>query len=119
MMKFSKTKPRTFSQLLNSKRLMNSQSERLRGGDGLETFPWIDKPGGGMTYGIPRPGSYTLYFSRNTTMQKQQNLQNVRKALSMSTIEPATAARILGGGRQAHQYPRIPTPFVVDTDRPG
>lgn len=55
----------------------------------------------------------------NIPMQKQQNFQNVRKALSMSTIEPATAARLLGGGRQAHQFPRIPTPFVVDTDRPG
>ena len=45
-------------------------------------------------------------------------IADVRKALSSNALSPTGTHLLQGGGRPAFQYPRLPLPFVIDTDKP-
>ncbi|MFN8394361.1 MAG: hypothetical protein U0176_06785 [Bacteroidia bacterium] len=45
-------------------------------------------------------------------------IADVRKALPSNVIAPAQSSLLQGGGRPAFQFPRLPLPYIIDTDKP-
>lgn len=46
-------------------------------------------------------------------------IADVRKALTGNALHPMDAVLLQGGGRPAFEFPRLPLPFIIETDKPG